>query len=202
MNIDNLLANKSPDIRSAINKNEYFSLMAKEVHGGKYDYSNLEYRSNEDHVTISCPVHGDFKQSPSNHLAGKGCNLCATSESGFSKSKWVGKSNKYKSCKLYLLEISDGVESFLKVGITLRTVDIRYCELHKAGYSYNIKKELTSSDHSLIWDLEQKIKKKFYKDRYIPTTYFPGAKTEVFNISKYDDILKEIEIIEGRHFYL
>ena len=50
--------------------------MAKAVHGRKYDYSLVDYENNRKHVTIICPIHGEFEQKPYVHLAGKGCPKC------------------------------------------------------------------------------------------------------------------------------
>jgi hypothetical protein len=46
------------------------------VHGDKYDYLKVEYIDSVNKVIIGCPKHGDFEQSPSKHLSGKGCNKC------------------------------------------------------------------------------------------------------------------------------
>lgn len=49
---------------------------AKEIHGNKYDYSKVEYINSSTHIQIVCPIHGAFKQRPSEHLSGKGCEKC------------------------------------------------------------------------------------------------------------------------------
>jgi len=49
---------------------------AKEIHGNKYDYSMVEYINNRTKVTIICDDHGEFEQTPTNHLSGKGCKYC------------------------------------------------------------------------------------------------------------------------------
>lgn len=50
---------------------------AQSVHGNEYDYSKVNYVNNKTNVIITCKLHGDFEQSPSNHLSGKGCPRCA-----------------------------------------------------------------------------------------------------------------------------
>lgn len=55
---------------------EDFIKSSKEVHGDKYDYSKSIYIDSKTHVTIICPIHGEFKQTPSQHLNGHGCSLC------------------------------------------------------------------------------------------------------------------------------
>ena len=42
-----------------------------------YDYSKVEYKNSTTKVTIICPIHGEFQQTPGNHLSGKGCPECA-----------------------------------------------------------------------------------------------------------------------------
>lgn len=47
-----------------------------EVHDGLYDYSKVKYKNYSSRVEILCPEHSSFFQSPSNHIAGKGCSKC------------------------------------------------------------------------------------------------------------------------------
>lgn len=50
------------------------------IHENKYDYSKTEYKTTHKNVTIICPEHGNFHQSPANHLKGQGCPLCTLSK--------------------------------------------------------------------------------------------------------------------------
>jgi very-short-patch-repair endonuclease len=50
---------------------------AKQVHGDKYDYSKVEYKGCKTKVCIICPEHGEFWQSPNNHLNGNTCPKCS-----------------------------------------------------------------------------------------------------------------------------
>ena len=51
---------------------------AKKIHGDKYDYSNIEYKSTGENVIIICKEHGRFLQTPNNHLSkASGCIQCA-----------------------------------------------------------------------------------------------------------------------------
>ena len=58
---------------------EEFIDKAKKVHLDKYDYSKVYYKHNNSKVIIECPIHGEFKQTPANHLAGHGCHTCKMS---------------------------------------------------------------------------------------------------------------------------
>jgi hypothetical protein len=54
-----------------------FIIKAKEMHGDKYDYSLVNYKVSREPVTIICSEHGEFEQTPNNHLSkGQGCPKC------------------------------------------------------------------------------------------------------------------------------
>ena len=59
---------------------EEFIEKAKAIHHDKYDYSLVAYDGCDKPVTIVCPIHGKFEQTPSNHLSGHGCRKCAGKE--------------------------------------------------------------------------------------------------------------------------
>lgn len=55
---------------------EQFIEKATQKHGNKYDYSLVEYVDTNTEVTIICPIHGPFKQTPYCHLQGANCQKC------------------------------------------------------------------------------------------------------------------------------
>lgn len=60
---------------------EEFIEKARKVHGDKYDYSKVDYKTTHEKVVITCKKHGDFEQSPSSHLYGNGCPKCKAEKS-------------------------------------------------------------------------------------------------------------------------
>jgi rubrerythrin len=59
-----------------LNTQEFIDL-AKEVHGDKYNYSKVEYKNNKTKVCITCPIHGEFWQTPTAHVyQEQGCPKC------------------------------------------------------------------------------------------------------------------------------
>ena len=50
----------------------------KRIHGDVYDYSQVNFLSSKDKVTIVCNEHGSFLQTPPAHLRGQGCAKCQT----------------------------------------------------------------------------------------------------------------------------
>lgn len=49
---------------------------ANKIHENKYTYKNSNYINNKSKITITCPIHGEFKQKPNKHLSGEGCRKC------------------------------------------------------------------------------------------------------------------------------
>ena len=55
-----------------------FITEAKKIHGSFYDYSKVNYVNALEKITIICPIHGEFEQTPKEHLCrGQGCPKCA-----------------------------------------------------------------------------------------------------------------------------
>lgn len=74
-----LLRGSVPTIRAAKNKTEYFIAQSRLIHGDFYSYSKVDWVSDTDKVTITCPIHGDFLQTPNSHKSGLGCPYCGRS---------------------------------------------------------------------------------------------------------------------------
>lgn len=55
---------------------EQFKNEATIIHNGKYIYNDSHYDGSHTPITITCPKHGDFPCSPTNHLNGCGCPKC------------------------------------------------------------------------------------------------------------------------------
>lgn len=67
-----------------------FERKARTIHGDKYNYSSVEYKTAHDKILIICPEHGEFKQTPNHHLMGNGCPKC-------SKRNWAYTTEEYVS---------------------------------------------------------------------------------------------------------
>lgn len=66
---------KRPSLQSRF---ETWRDASKTKFNNKYDYTRVVYTSSNTPVTISCPEHGLFETTPSNHLGKKhGCKRCA-----------------------------------------------------------------------------------------------------------------------------
>jgi len=106
---------------SSLNK---FIEKAKKVHGDKYNYSKVEYIDSQTKVCIICPEHGEFWQTPNNHLRGQGCIKCFNNKRGNSQKsstdKFIEKSiaihgDTYDYSKVQYINISTKVCIICKI---------------------------------------------------------------------------------------
>ena len=159
------------DVRAEIRRKttEQFIASSHEVHGDRYDYSLVDYLGAQEKVTIICPKHGPFEQSPNGHRSGKGCSDCA--EYGF---------NPNKPALLYYVAIStDNGETLYKIGITNLSVEYRYqgVDLSRVRVikSWYFDKGLEARQR------ESEILNQFKVDRYNgPLILVRGGNTELF----------------------
>lgn len=100
---------------------EEFIQKSNLIHNNKYDYSKVEYINAHKKVKIICPIHGQFKQKPNNHLSGKGCYLCGVKQriesTKTSQEKFIEESNKIHNYKYDYSKVNY-VNSKTKVIIT------------------------------------------------------------------------------------
>ncbi len=68
-------SNVEASMRNSSNTNEFIK-SAKEKHGNTYNYENVDYINNVLQVKIICKIHGEFEQTPADHLSGCGCQIC------------------------------------------------------------------------------------------------------------------------------
>jgi len=69
---------------------------ARDIHGNTYDYMKVLYINSHEKIIIICQTHGDFEQTPSDHLRSGGCRECGiikrVAESTFTKEDFINKS--------------------------------------------------------------------------------------------------------------
>jgi hypothetical protein len=169
--------------KSHLHSQEEFIRNAKNKHGEAYDYSLTEYRHGREAVTIICPIHDAFKQTPHEHLSGNGCRQCGYASL---RKSWVERAGG-RPGTLYFIKLFNEQESFYKVGVTYGSASSRYAQSKMlGGYSYEILAQHTSPDAARIFDWEQSILETFAHLKYNPKQRF-GGETECF--SSADEIL-------------
>lgn len=87
-------ANASSEARGA-----KFLVKAAEHHGGRFDYSLMEFIDMKSPITVVCPTHGAFSQRPDNHIArgAVGCRQCSHDVSNAAHRKGDGQWTRRKS---------------------------------------------------------------------------------------------------------
>lgn len=182
---DLLYNNYRPGLRSAINKTDYFINKIRDIHGNKYDYSKSFYVNNKSKITIICTEHGEFTQTPDNHLAGKGCPKCGNINkskyqkeypTGWTLTNWKNKalrSKNFDSFKVYILKIYSNNEEFYKIGRTFNTIVDRFTKSNNIPYNFDVV-EIIEGDAEYVFKLENRLKRKNKNNKYIPNIKFDG----------------------------
>ena len=156
------------DIANKTKSVEEYLLEAAAIHNDKYDYSLVNYTTNKEQIRIVCPMHGEFKQRASDHLAGAGCPGCAVS--GF---------NRNKPAYLYYLKITTDTNQVLyKIGITNRTVNERFnlTDLQKIEI---VKQKLYENGQDAL-DWETRLKRMYKEYQYKGPDILSSGNTELF----------------------
>jgi len=83
---------------------EEFVEKAKLVHGDRYDYSQVAYNGSHKKVCVICKEHGEFWQTPTGHLAGRGCSKCGGSKK-LTKEEFIEKAKKVHGDKYEYSEV-------------------------------------------------------------------------------------------------
>lgn len=155
------------------------------IHNGKYDYSKVVYNGTKNKVDIICPNHGVFKQIPSDHKRGVGCNECANKQRGFNRSVYIG-----RKTILYIIKIN----KLFKIGITAGTIRKRYCsEINNKDIDITIINEFIYKEGTEAYDMEKIILNKTYSHKYIGPKILNGGDSELRTELDLEMIYKIIE---------
>jgi hypothetical protein len=180
---------------------EQFIESSIKIHGNKYDYSKVEYSSNKLKVCIICPIHGEFMQTPNDHIGGHNCRVCSEeNHTNYNMKDSFLEENKDKPLDLYVINLTSSDESFIKVGIS-KQVRLRHINIKtKSGYEYTsfLTFPCTVQEGTIIERTVLSSLRKSHK--YTPKVKFPGYK-ECLHLSAKDDILEKIKqiLVEDYH---
>jgi hypothetical protein len=153
------------------------------VHENRYAYSECEYKDALTKVKITCKIHGNFEQSPSNHLQSQGCPEC--SRGGYKK-----RDNSY----VYVIKCVGMVGEFCGYGISSnlqRRLKEHTVKLADYGYFIEDKFEYKCAGETAVL-IEKGISQNFET----VNTGIDGFKKEATNYSKYNLVVNFVKGFE------
>lgn len=154
---------------------------AKQVHGEKFDYSQVVYIQNKKKVDIICSIHGVFSQRCDTHLAGHGCPHCA---------KTIPPTERHENTPTYFYVIK--YKGLYKVGVSLEGARQRYRWDVDNIDDVDILTEIIFDGYGKAYMFEQFLIAKYFKYRYFGVHIFKNTRnTEVFTDNIYEMYLKE-----------
>ena len=173
---------------------EEFIRKSKEIHENRYDYSKVDYESTDKKVCIICPEHGEFWQTPHNHISQhQGCPKCSRShmesdihkllnENGIDfveqkKFDWL----KYKK-KLSLDFFIESLNIAIECQGEQHFTRLRYTEDTDEKLNLRIKRDL--------------IKKELCQKHGIKLIYYSDSVKQNGIINNKEDLIKELECAE------
>ncbi len=122
---------------------------------------------------FECPICKCEWESFVGNIQAGNTKSCCSIKRGWSKSQWLKLS---KKSKLYKVKLFNENESFIKIGITTKPVEIRFKSI---PYKYEVIK-IIEGESGYIFDLENRVKRIFKKYSYKPKIQFKGQ-SECYN---------------------
>ena len=200
-------------IKSFAKRNtKHFIEKSKKVHKDLYDYSKVNYVNATTKVTIVCPIHGSFKQTPDSHYRGNGCLKCGHKKSNITRIKnnnvstkcwshtaWMNKSKKSKNFhtyKCYLIKCWNSQETFYKIGKTFRTVNERFSNKKEMPYNWKLLKTWIG-DAKKISELEKELQRLNKQYKVKPLIKFGGSYECFKKIKIMNEINLQRDVYEG-----
>ena len=183
INPDALMAGHKPNIRSAVDRKNYFKKQLEYLYEGyNYKFEINSTSRHEGRVKLICPIHGEQFVDTDGIFLGHGCPECNTG--------WT------KSNVFYLVKLFNEQEEFYKLGISY--IDIkgrvrRFREYKKLGYNVQQIQLIEFEDFMQARDFELKMKHLIKNSIYMPHSWISNGTTECFNDEILPTILNEIK---------
>lgn len=123
---------------------------------------------------FECPMCKNEWESSIGNIQGGYTKSCCGIKRGWSRSQWLKVS---KIAKLYKIRLYNDEESFIKIGITTKSLERRF---KRIPYNFEVLK-IIEGESGYIFDLELRTKRFFKAYKYIPLLNFKGE-TECYII--------------------
>lgn len=169
---DSLLAGHTVNIRSAVNRKEFFYNQLKYLYQNEdYDFIISSTSRHEGRVTLICPIHGDQSIDSDWIFSGCGCPECNTG--------WE------KSTSLYIVKLTHEIngEKFYKLGVSYITDSgeiRRYRDYRSLGYLVEEIHTSTYENFEECIDTETELKRVIKEFVITPKIWPNKSSTECF----------------------
>jgi very-short-patch-repair endonuclease len=170
---------------------------ARKIHLKKYDYSKVKYVNAHTKVTIICPIHNEFTQTPKHHANdGYGCNLCGyeigSKKQALTKKDFIKQAKKLHGNKYDYSEV-EYVNFNTKVKVICplhETFEVTPCNHLKKDAPRGCKKcgRISTSD-----------KQRFSSEDFIKKSKSIHGNIYDYSKSKYKGIFDKVTIICNKH---
>ena len=160
-----------------------FIKKANRVHNCYYLYDIESFVNFNTKIKIICPIHGEFLQTPSNHIRKQGCIKCGYTKISDLGNLWKysvwekrAKASKYfDSFKVYIIKCFDENEEFIKIGKTYRKIEDRFRTDFYLPYNYSVLQIVTFNSAKDCSDFEHWLKQYYNKYKFLPLKKFGGS---------------------------
>ena len=164
-----------------------FVSKAKTLHGTKYAYDNVMYRNSRTKVLITCQKHGNFRQTPNDHLKGQGCPACGQE---------AAHSYYHEPTILYYTYLP--TLDVYKIGITLERIGIAKRFANDKIPLIIISTRLFA-DGIEAYEIEQLLHYKYQRFQYTESKPLIGGNSELFAIpyEELKDVYETFTALKG-----
>lgn len=147
-----------------------------------YDFSKVAFNKDLDSlVRIKCPKCGWIRTKAKKLLAGRGCTNCNRD------------SLMDHGAMIYIIHCYDEHEDFYKIGITTKSMELRFPDRSTMPYQYDVL-SLQNGDRKKLYKFENLLLNQLKEFQYLPRKTFAG-RTECF--SNIDMIRRKFNIFDA-----
>lgn len=190
-----------------------FIIDAKNIHGDLYGYDKTNYINKLTHVIITCKKHGDFNQTPNDHLGRCGCPLCINKTEAILKEYLTSKYDiiyqpKFEWCKIsnklrfdylipefkLIIEL-DGLQHFKQSWRGISLEELQYRDRYKERCASENNYSMIRIFQSDVWNDKNDWKGKLLesiKHYNEPTLILIGNRYKELKINTYKTIMEYI----------
>lgn len=166
-------ANESISSRVRSNTEEFIKKAQEKYGVEKYTYECSDYDTATTNIKINCPTHGIFEQTPNRFLNGQICPKCKYKEGDTHRCYHNLKKERNNSI-LYIIRCYDENESFLKIGVTSRSIKARFSCSDDLPYNFEVLREFRYPNIEVSDGIETYLLKITKPVNYTPSKSFSG----------------------------